>query len=786
MYQPIKHLLEFGPFRIDPEQRVLLRDQQPVPLSPKAFELLLVLTQHGGKVVLKDDLMKTLWPDTFVEESNLGQHVFQLRKALGERPQDHTYIVTVPGRGYRFAQTVRKVTEGEPEEDGPQKDEEQIVMATRSLARVVIERDRKKDLRLWLAIGAMFAATLVAVGLYWRTQQKPKLTEKDTIVLADFDNKTGDPVFDGTLRQGLSAQLEQSPFLNLLSDQRTRQTLALMTLPRDSKLTPETAREICQRTASAAALDGSIAQIGTRYLLTLKAINCSTGESLASTEADASDKNHVLDAMGKIASEVRGKLGESLASVQKYDVPPKEVSTPSLEALHSYSLAMKVRSGDFAKCIPLFQRALEQDPNFAMAYAQLGAVYINIGETVRGVDNLRKAYELRDHVSELEKFYIATHYDLMVTGDVAAARKDAELWAQIYPRDPGSSATLALIYYYLGDFEKLLPTNQESSALSWTKNNPHNVNPNTVWCFVFLNRLDEARSMALEAQTIKIDDPYYHLILYLIDFLRRDFAGMKQEAAGLAGNSTWGDAVFYYEAATAAYFGHFVQAREFTRRAADVAEKADKKQSAAIYIADAAIREALVGNSASAREQANSALAISRGKEVEAMAAIALSLAGDSEKATQLANDLDKRFPQDTIVQDNHLPTIRSAVELRGGNAAKAIQTLAVAAPYELGITALDAGTSLYPVYMRGEAYLAAKQGSAATAEFQKIIDHPGVVQNELIGALAHLGLGRAYALAGDAGKARLEYQSFLSLWKDADPDIPILKKARVEYAKLQ
>jgi eukaryotic-like serine/threonine-protein kinase len=778
-----RRLYEFGPFRVDPSHRVLWRENKPVPLHPKAFDILLVLVEHSETVVPKDDLMKAVWPETFVEESNLAQNIFVLRKTLGDAVGENRFIVTVPGRGYRFAEKVQILDRGEIVTE----EEDQLVVESHTRSRLVVEEQqavkvlaaKPRSLR-WLVFGSLLCV-LAATGAYLYTHRAPKLTEKDTIVLADFDNKTGDPVFDGTLRQGLSAQLGQSPFLNLLSDQRTQQTLVLMGQPKDSRLTQETAREVCQRTASAAVLDGSIAQIGTRYMLTMKAINCSTGESLASAEADASDKNHVLDAMGKIASEIRGNLGESLASVQKYDVPPQEVSTPSLEALHSFSLAMEVRSGNFATCIPLFQRAIEQDPKFAIAYAQLGTVYINIGETMRGVENLRKAYELRDHVSEPEKFYIAAHYDLMVTGDIRAARKDSELWAQIYPRDHGPSASLAVIYYYLGDFEKLLPTVQESSALGGTR-----INPNTVWCFIFLDRLDEAKSMALEAQTRKIDDPYYHITLYVIDFLRRDFVGTKQEAAGLVGNPTWGDTVFYYEAATAAYFGQFAQAREFTRRAADFAEKADKKQSAAIYVADAAIREALVGNSASARERAKAALAISSGKDVEAMSAIALSLAGDSAKATQLANDLDARFPQDTITQSNHLPTIRSAVELRGGNAAKAIQTLAAATPYELGITALDAGMSLYPAYMRGEAHLTAKQGAAAAAEFQKILDHPGVVQNELIGALAHLGQGRAYTLSGDTNKAHAAYQAFFALWKDADPDIPILKQAKAEYAKLQ
>jgi DNA-binding winged helix-turn-helix (wHTH) protein/Flp pilus assembly protein TadD len=777
MDKETKHFYEFGPFRIDPEKLLLLRDNEIVALPPKAFETLLVLVRHSvchsETVVLKDDLMKSVWPDTFVEESNLAQNIFVLRKTLGETAGQNRYIATVPGRGYRFAEKVRLVPE--------QKKEEEIVLQSRSITHVVIdERSSSSQMWRWAGAAALVLAALGGAWL-WRSYKVPRLTNKDTVVLADFANTTGDSVFDGTLRQGLSAQLEQSPFLNLLSDRRTGQTLALMGQPKDARLTHELAQEVCQRAAAAAVLDGSIAQIGGRYLLTLRALDCKSGETLASAAAEANDRSQVLEALGKIASETRGKLGESLASVQKYDVPPQEVSTPSLEALHSYSLAMKVRNGDFATCIPLFRRAIEQDPNFAMAYAQLGVVYINIGETVRGVENLRKAYELRERVSEREKFYIASHYDSLVTGDLEAARKDSELWAQIYPRDPGASGNLAVIYYYLGDFEKLLATVQESSDLAGTK-----ASPNLDWCFIFLNRLDEAKAMALQAQTLHVDDPLYHLNLYTIDFLRRDFAGTKHEAAGLVGNPTWGDAVFYFEAATAGYFGQFIQAREFSRRAADFAEKADKKQSAAIYLADAAIREALAGNSALAREQAKSALAISRGKDVEAMSAIALSLAGDSAKAMQLVSDLDKRFPQDTITQFNHLPTIRSAVELQNGNAAKAIQTLAAASPYELGITALDAGMSLYPVYMRGEAYLAAKQGSAAAAEFQKILDHPGVVQNELIGALAYLGQGRAYTLSGDTNRAHAAYQEFFALWKDADPNIPILREAKTEYAKLQ
>jgi DNA-binding winged helix-turn-helix (wHTH) protein/tetratricopeptide (TPR) repeat protein len=779
MSQPVRRLLEFGPFRIDLEQRILLRDRQPVPLSPKAFDLLLVLTQHGGQMVLKDDLMKTLWPDTFVEESNLGQHVFQLRKALGERPQDHTYIVTVPGRGYRFAQTVRAVAEPEPE-----KDEEQIVMATRSLARVVIERDRKKDLRLWLAIGAMLAAILVAVGLYWRAQQKPKLTVKDTIVLADFDNRTGDPVFDGALRQGLSAQLEQSPFLNLLSDQRTRQTLALMTLPKDSRLTPETAREVCQRTASAAVLDGSIVQIGTRYLVTLKAINCSTGESLASTDADASDKNHVLDAMGKVASEIRGKLGESLSSVQKYDVSPENVTTPSLEALKAYGLAQRAQAANLAaESGSLYERAISLDPNFAMAYLGLGITDFNLGEISLATDNVQKAYELRERVSEREKLGIELIYNAIAKRNFEAARKSALLGTVIYPRNARWFTNLAVAYGYLGDYEKAIAATQE--ALKLDPGTGQNYSNLLIEC-LHSNRLTETEAVALEAKSHNFDSPFVHANLYLVEFLRHDAAAMEREAAEVMGKPGTEDLVLYYESDTAAYDGRFARARELTRRAVDSASRGGQKETGAEYEAEAAVREALVSNRALAKHQAHDAVALSNGRDVSAIAALALAMAGDTAGASGMADDLSKRFPDDTVLTYNLLPAIRAAIALQSGESGKAVTVLAFSTPYELGQTAQEVTFVLYPVYLRGETYLAAKQGAAAATEFQKILDHPGLVQNEVIGALAHLGLGRAYALAGNAGKARLEYQSFLSLWKDADPDILLVKQAKSEYAKLQ
>jgi eukaryotic-like serine/threonine-protein kinase len=642
--------------------------------------------------------------------------------------------------------------------------------------------------KLWrvLVPAAILAALAIAGIFYFRSRPSThRLTEKDTVVLADFANTTGDPVFDGTLRQGLSSQLEQSPFLNLLSDERIAQTLSLMAQPKDARLTHELAREVCQRTASAAALDGSIGQIGTEYLLTLKAVNCASGETLASAETQASDKNHVLDALGTLASGIRSELGESLASVQKYDAPAENVTTPSLEALKAYSLGYQefLIKSNFAGAIPLFQRAIALDPNFAMAYARLGTSYFNLSENTRAAESTRKAYELRERVSEKERLYIDSHYENFVTGNLEASRKTFELWAQTYPRDEIPPTNLSTIYIFLGDYDKALAEALESLRLNPGSGLSYG---NLVSSYVSLNRLDEAKAVAQQAQAHNLDNPQVHAYLYLAYFLQHDAAGMDREAARLMGKPGVEDQVLYYESDTAAYAGQFDKARQLTQRAADSAQHADEKETAADYQAEAAVREALAGNAILAKQRTQVALSLSNGKDVEAMSALALALAGDSAQAMRLADDLGKRFPEDSMVQSNYLPTIHAAVALRGNDPGKAIAALAPTASYELGGPAQVFTFFLYSVYVRGEAYLAVHKADAAAAEFQKIIDHPGIALNEPIAALAHLQLGRAYALSGDKAKAKTAYQDFLGLWKDADPGIPILKEAKAEYAKLQ
>ncbi len=639
----------------------------------------------------------------------------------------------------------------------------------------------------WKVIVPFVLAVLVlALGGYFYLHRPPKLTDKDTIVLADFDNKTGDPVFDGTLRQGLSAQLEQSPFLSLLSDERIGQTLSLMAKPKDARLTHELAREVCQRTASTAALDGSIAQVGAEYLLTLKAVNCANGESLASLQAQAGDKNHVLEALGKIASEMRTKLGESIGTVQKFDTSLEQATTPSLDALHAYTLGRRaLNNGDPLGAVPFFQHAILIDPNFATAYASLGASYSSLSENTQAAEKIRKAYELRDRVSEKEKFYIESKYYLNVSGDLEKARQHDELWAQTYPRDDRPRSDLSIIYTYLGQYDRALEKSREALTLDpmGGLNYVH-----LVFAYLNLNRLEEAQATAEEAQKRNLDSPNLRWTLYPLAFAKNDADLMAQQVAWFERNPTtqgWG---LPFEVETAAYYGRLQKARELTRQGVAAALHYGLKEVTAGAEAEAALREALFGNAREAREQAAATLRLSSGRDVEYEAAWALALAGDAAQAEMLAKDLATRFAEDTIVQYLYLPTIQAQLALNRKDFAKAMESLEMAAPYELGNPGNYPFISLHPVYVCGTTYLAKDQGEGtqAAAEFQKIIDHRGAVANQPIGALAHLQLGRAYATSGDTAKAKAAYQDFLELWKDADPNIPILKEAKAEYAKLQ
>ncbi len=642
-----------------------------------------------------------------------------------------------------------------------------------------------KATRWWIVTAAAILLIGLAAGARLIFPRKAHaLTDKDTIVLADFTNTTGDPVFDGSLRQGLSVQLEQSPFLSIISDQQIQQTLAQMGQAADAKLTPPIARELCQRAGSTAVLDGSIAQVGTQYLLTLKAINCGTGKSLASTEAQANDQNHVLEALGKMSADLRNKLGESLSTVQKFDTPLEQATTPSLEALKAYSSGIRaITTGSDAA--PFFKRAIELDPNFAVAYAYLSVVENDILESGLAAEYSRKAYELRDRSSEAEKYWITASYHKAVTGNIEKAIETCRLWIQAYPRSESPHVFLAgAVLSVIGEIQKAFDEATEAIRL-----NPKFPVPyfQRLVAALALNRLDEAKATYAQAEERKLYYPLLSLGMYELAFLENDAPEMAKQAAKVTGMQGWEDQMLALQADTAAYSGRLNDARDLSRRAMDSAQRAGEKDPPVMYLTTSGLREAWFGNTNEARSNVTSALKRSSNRDVVYFAALALAYSKEDTRAKELAADLNKRFPEDTIVQFNYLPTLRARLALNKGNATGAVENLRIAEPYELGVST-DCPfnwSAMYPVFVRGEAHLAARQGNEAATEFQKILNHRGVVVNQPIAALAHLGLARAYVLQHDTAKAKSAYQDFLTLWKNADPDIPVLKQAQAEYTKL-
>jgi serine/threonine protein kinase/tetratricopeptide (TPR) repeat protein len=647
----------------------------------------------------------------------------------------------------------------------------------------VLEAGGKKPWTILVPAAVVIVAALIAGVFYFRSHApKPMLTEKDTIVLADFTNTTGDPVFDDALKQALSVQLAQSPFLNVLPEQKVQETLRLMGRPANEKLTPDVTRELCQRTGSKAMLTGSISSLGNQYVIGLNASNCSTGDSLAEEQARASGKEDVLKTLDQAALRLRGKLGESLATIQKFDTPVEQATTPSLEALKAYSMGVETKKekGD-AEAIPFYRRAIDLDPKFAVAYADLGVSYGNLGQPSAAAENLRKAYELRERVSEREKLRIAAYYYAFATGELEKEAQTYELWVRSYPRDALPYRDLGVNAIVLGQLEKSLSESQE--ALRLEPDNSLNYT-NVANSYLALNRFDEAKATVEQATAHKLDSPNIHTLLYAFAFLRKDAGDMERQVAWGAGKPGVEDQMLSLQADTEAYYGRLEKARDFSRRAVGSALRADSKEAAAAEQVEGALREAEFGNSALAKQGAAAALALSPGRDVKVLAAFTLARAGDAGKARVLVQELEKSDPFNTVLKVYWLPTIKAAIELGEGNAAQSLELLQAVAPYELGGPPPIA--NLYPAYLRGQAYLAAHQGKEAAAEFQKLLDHRSIVANFPLGALAHLQLGRAYAMSGDTAKAKTAHQDFFTLWKDADPDIPILKEAQAEYAKLQ
>jgi serine/threonine protein kinase/tetratricopeptide (TPR) repeat protein len=653
--------------------------------------------------------------------------------------------------------------------------------------------------KLWKGLvpaAVVLVAVAIAGAFYFHSRQTPKLTEKDTIVLADFANSTGDAVFDDTLKTALSVALNQSPFLNVLPENKVAATLKLMSRPAGTKLTPEVTRELCQRAGSKASIAGSIASLGSQYVLGLKAVNCQSGDPLAEKQVTAASKEKVLDALGEAASKLRTDLGESLATVQKFDVPLEQATTSSLEALKAYSLGNKARNekGNEA-ALPYDQRAIELDPNFAMGYRAVGSDYFALAELGRASDYYTKAFQLREHASEREKLAITADYYSYVTGELDKAAQTYQEEIESYPRDSGAHLGLGILYAEQGQYEKAAESYRQSLRLAPDSGPPYTDLVNSL---LSLQRFDETRQIIHEVQARKLDNVILHNALYALAFLGSDSAAMAEQQQWFAGKPGYQNFGLALASDTEAHGGHLGKARELTKRAVDSAIRADNKEAGAIWQQNAALLQAAYGNPAEARQSAAEALKLAPASPgVEAEAALAFAMGGDTARAESLAQDLGKRYPLDTQMQSLWLPAIQAQLALDKKNPASALTAIQAASSIELGGIPFVVNIScLYHVYVRGEAYLAAGQGNAAAAEFQKILDHSGIVWNCWTGALARLGVARANALqartsqGADADAARVRalaaYKDFLTLWKDADPDVPILKDAKAEYAKLQ
>jgi len=639
----------------------------------------------------------------------------------------------------------------------------------------------------WIAIaGAAVVFIGLAVGgwLYYGSRAHA-LTEKDTVVLADFSNTTGDPIFEDTLRQALAVDLGQSPFLSILSDDQVGQALRLMGRPVNDRLTPSIAREVCQRLGSKAYISGSISSLGTSYVISLHAVNCNTADILASENAQTERKEQVLKALAQADSNLRQRLGESLGSIQRYDVPLEQATTSSLVALRDFSLAEKVmREKVWGDSVPLYKRAIELDPSFALAYAMLGDMYEIQEETKLGNQYLEKAYALRERATEREKLRIITFYDQFVRGDLATAEQDSELWRDSYPRDGFPRIDLGYIHGLLGEHEKGIQDTQESMQVDPNFSDAYG---NLAAEELGAGRLDLAEAAVREAQAHNVDNQDLHEVPYLMAFLAGDEEGMSREMSWAVGKPGVEDMMMSLDADTKGYYGHVAKARELSERAIGLARRTDSKEPAANWEANAAARDALFGEAMAARKEAQDALQLASERDVLAMGALALAISGDAAGAEKLASELRKDHDTDTLVNAYWFPSIRGQIELDHGHAAEAIESLRAAADAELGATlnVFDRAW-LWPVYVRAEAYLHNREAGLAAAEFQKILDHRTLVLNCATGAFAHLGLARAYNLQGDTAKARAAYKDFLTLWKDADSDIPILKEAKAEYTKLR
>lgn len=775
--QGVQQAIRFGPYEADFHRGELRKFGTRIKIQSKPLAVLALLVQTPGQTVLREEFRAALWPDdVFVDfDKNLATAVNKLRQALCDTAEHPQYIETVPRVGYRFLAAVEPIPA-----TGLQPVEAAVPVPT----RITNKPSQWTSARIAAAIciAALLVIGIVSVMSEREARAAHPLTEKDTVVVVDFTNKTGDAVFDDALKQAFAVELGQSPFLAVLSDRKVSQSLRLMGRAPNQPLTMDVGRDLCQRTGSKAVLGGTISKLGNDYLIELTAIACTTGDTLAEAQGEASSKEDVLRVLNQASSNLRTKLGESLPSVQKFDVPV-EATTSSLEALQNYSLSMSVeREKGEADSIPFLKRAIELDPNFALAYAALGRRYNNLGQPSQGLEYAAKAYQLRNSVSERERLRITVD-DFSALGDIDGTTQAYEVWAANYPRDPVPHNNLAMNYGMQGQFDKAASELQQALRLA-----PDNViiYGNLGLVYLYAGRFDQAKATFDQALAQNLDSGGLRGNIYSLAFLEHDDQLMQQQIEHVTGKPGDEDPLLSAQSDTEAYYGRMNAARDFSRRAVDSAVRADSKEAAALWQVNAALREAELGDASLARQGVTAALALSPGRDVKVFAALTLARIGDIRHAEALAQGLAHDYPSNTMLKLYWLPSIHAAIDLSKGDASQALTDLQPAAPYEFGVPPpLQLGT-IYPAYLRGQAYLAAHDRGSAVKEFQKILQQPGIVQNFLTGSLAQLQIARAYSLAGDAASAKAAYEKFLQLWQHADPDLATYSSAKAEYAHLQ
>jgi eukaryotic-like serine/threonine-protein kinase len=776
--------LSFGEFDLNLAAEELRKSGVLLKLPPQPFQLLVLLTSRPGEVVTREEIRKQLWAeDTNVDfEAGVNKSINQIREALGDDAGQPRYLKTLPRRGYCFIAPVR----GQDTTGSNLPAQSPASIAQGNLAEEVVAAPppkqpwldhRRKLLATVIVIVFLASAVLFVRRLMW---SRAGIARRDphVIVVSEITNTTGETIFDDTLRHAVVAQLEQSPFLNLVSDRQISHILVTMSQP-GIRLSQQIARQVCQRAGGEATVEGSIQETEDRYALELRVVDCRSGNLLTAESILARRRDDVLGALNTATNKLRRDIGEPLESVQRYDVPLQNVTTPSLEALQAYSVGASAAflHNDCGSAIPLLQKAVRLDANFALAYATLSRCYYNVDDRTHAIETARKAYELRNRVSDRERFYIESNYYQVALGDLVSARATYELWAKEYPNDAVPFGSLGTLYAALGDYEKALSSYRQGLKLDPDSGLAYD---SVAYAYMLLNRLDEAQAV-IKQEEAKGTAPVLSN-LYSIAFLQADEPGMQHALSAAAGKEGYEDAMLFNHADTLTYKGRLANARGLVERAVSIAQQSKENETAAEYLAAAALNEAWVGNAALAEGQSSSALQLAQGREVKAFSALALALVGRTRKAQHLAEELNAELPEDTIVQFNYIPSIKGASFLAEHRPDQAIRALAPAAPYEMGSIGY---VVLSPVYLRGYAYLMAGRPTAAVAEFQAILDRPTIVVNDPIGALARLGLGRAYAAASETAKAKTAYQDLFEVWKNADPDIPLLKQAKSEYARI-